>query len=698
MQIHQQHLIQQQQRAQMALARFMPGARPPGPPLQPALGMGLMPSLQPPLQPHHAGLMMPSLPLREPAPPPPVIASSVPPHASGGNLDVVNNALRVLAGDSGGQRENEIFAPRQRESRWKPEPFGDGGEPHAGPAADSGHPSGPHRPTFGDGGGPRPPPDLDLNRPRGASSGPRPSFGDRGGHSSPPEQTFEQNSNQQGLRGDKACPPVRDHLGSRPLRGEQHHDRRGRPSQYESAKSSPCSLSEDRRLRSQESQFDEMFAKWEELEENFERWKVDNRDNPDEQYKEKHIREMNVLRQRMMERRAAIKKKREQLANQPPPPPSTITLDDNRADHCPPQPPLNTLFSRTSDSAIPGLGDGRDERQAQGEPRRVPEEEVALSNSDRQRISRTLRKLSRGEHPAEEVGDERQGPPQFSWAPRQRDDRSRREEDERQRQNHVHQLGGEGGREQVPFCRREPEQRDEGHSPPPAIHWNRRPLLNENPPPQPLFTSKTAQEEGSNLFERCRQERLPPPPPPSAAWEPREVGPSEVSPWLQTNEGSYGANKRSRWEIQEDLFERVPSQSQSGWSSQGRNRGDQGIDDRQSESDLRRPRSPVRRSSPRRRSPPRKQHREDRQRSEDRGGSQEQQREPFRPRRWQASPEGRQRSQHAAQERRPVRDRLGTRPTEVQRPAANVFHLNDVERDVDAGSAWGEQKIPPCKN
>ena len=64
------------------------------------------------------------------------------------------------------------------------------------------------------------------------------------------------------------------------------------------------------RLLDQEKQFDSMFEKWEA---NFEQWKSDNENNPDWDYVQSHIEDMNKLREKMLNRREALSRKREQL-------------------------------------------------------------------------------------------------------------------------------------------------------------------------------------------------------------------------------------------------------------------------------------------------------------------------------------------------------------------------------------------------
>ena len=64
------------------------------------------------------------------------------------------------------------------------------------------------------------------------------------------------------------------------------------------------------RLLEQEKQFDSMFEKWEA---NFEQWKSDNETNPDWDYVQSHIDDMNKLREKMLNRREALNRKREQL-------------------------------------------------------------------------------------------------------------------------------------------------------------------------------------------------------------------------------------------------------------------------------------------------------------------------------------------------------------------------------------------------
>ena len=64
------------------------------------------------------------------------------------------------------------------------------------------------------------------------------------------------------------------------------------------------------RLLEQEKQFDSMFEKWEA---NFEQWKSDNENNPDWDYVQSHIEDMNKLREKMLNRREALSRKREQL-------------------------------------------------------------------------------------------------------------------------------------------------------------------------------------------------------------------------------------------------------------------------------------------------------------------------------------------------------------------------------------------------
>ena len=64
------------------------------------------------------------------------------------------------------------------------------------------------------------------------------------------------------------------------------------------------------RLLEQEKQFDSMFEKWEE---NFDQWKSDNENNPDWDYVQSHIEDMNKLREKMLNRREALSRKREQL-------------------------------------------------------------------------------------------------------------------------------------------------------------------------------------------------------------------------------------------------------------------------------------------------------------------------------------------------------------------------------------------------
>merc|ERR1712218_41876 len=64
----------------------------------------------------------------------------------------------------------------------------------------------------------------------------------------------------------------------------------------------------------QEKQFDSMFEKWEA---NFEQWKSDNETNPDWDYVQSHIDDMNKLREKMLNRREALNRKREQLLGIP---------------------------------------------------------------------------------------------------------------------------------------------------------------------------------------------------------------------------------------------------------------------------------------------------------------------------------------------------------------------------------------------
>jgi hypothetical protein len=64
------------------------------------------------------------------------------------------------------------------------------------------------------------------------------------------------------------------------------------------------------RLLEQENQFDSMFEKWEA---NFEQWKIDNDSNPDWDYVQNHIDDMNRLREKMLQRRESLNQKRQQL-------------------------------------------------------------------------------------------------------------------------------------------------------------------------------------------------------------------------------------------------------------------------------------------------------------------------------------------------------------------------------------------------
>merc|ERR1712037_170464 len=50
----------------------------------------------------------------------------------------------------------------------------------------------------------------------------------------------------------------------------------------------------------QQEQFEQMFAKWEWQ---FEEWKRKNMDNPDQEYVDKYINDMNLMKNRLMERR-----------------------------------------------------------------------------------------------------------------------------------------------------------------------------------------------------------------------------------------------------------------------------------------------------------------------------------------------------------------------------------------------------------
>ncbi len=68
------------------------------------------------------------------------------------------------------------------------------------------------------------------------------------------------------------------------------------------------------RLVEQEQQFDKMFERWEE---NFEQWRSDNEGNPDRDYVENHIREMNKLREKMLQRRETLNRKRHELLGIP---------------------------------------------------------------------------------------------------------------------------------------------------------------------------------------------------------------------------------------------------------------------------------------------------------------------------------------------------------------------------------------------
>ena len=52
-----------------------------------------------------------------------------------------------------------------------------------------------------------------------------------------------------------------------------------------------------------------MFAKWEWQ---FEEWKRKNMDNPDQEYVDKYINDMNLMKNRLMERRRTLQQKVEQ--------------------------------------------------------------------------------------------------------------------------------------------------------------------------------------------------------------------------------------------------------------------------------------------------------------------------------------------------------------------------------------------------
>ena len=56
-------------------------------------------------------------------------------------------------------------------------------------------------------------------------------------------------------------------------------------------------------------QFEQMFAKWEWQ---FEEWKRKNMDNPDQEYVDKYINDMNLMKNRLLERRRILQQKVEQ--------------------------------------------------------------------------------------------------------------------------------------------------------------------------------------------------------------------------------------------------------------------------------------------------------------------------------------------------------------------------------------------------
>ena len=61
--------------------------------------------------------------------------------------------------------------------------------------------------------------------------------------------------------------------------------------------------------RKQFEQFEQMYGKWEWQ---FEEWKRKNMDNPDQEYVDKYINDMNLMKNRLLERRRTLQQKVEQ--------------------------------------------------------------------------------------------------------------------------------------------------------------------------------------------------------------------------------------------------------------------------------------------------------------------------------------------------------------------------------------------------
>merc|ERR1719495_1856201 len=67
-------------------------------------------------------------------------------------------------------------------------------------------------------------------------------------------------------------------------------------------------------MSEQEKQFDAMFQKWEEQ---FDTWKIQNRDNPDQAYVSQHVANMNKMRQALLGRRENLRTQRPPQSGKP---------------------------------------------------------------------------------------------------------------------------------------------------------------------------------------------------------------------------------------------------------------------------------------------------------------------------------------------------------------------------------------------
>ncbi|CAB4058895.1 YLPM1 [Lepeophtheirus salmonis] len=183
-------------------------------------------------------------------------------------------------------------------------------------------------------------------------------------------------------------------------------------------------------LLKQEKHFDKVFSTWEQ---NFEKWKAENVNNPDKQYVRQQQIKMEELRSKMLSRRDNIRAQRARLLemkrkwsedNSP----STITKEQGGE----PEIKKSSLVVENmekikssaswgdsnsekpgSSASIPGLGDGKDrekEKEKEKDKERIPSL-MDLSTKDFENISKAVRTLTSAQH--ENSGEKKKKPLHF---------------------------------------------------------------------------------------------------------------------------------------------------------------------------------------------------------------------------------------------------------------------------------------------